>query len=157
MAIRRLAVCLLGLLAAGASASAPESVAEFYKGKQIRMIVPSGTGGGFDLYARYVARYIGKHIPGNPTVIVQNMPGAGGLTAANFLHLRAPKDGLVIGTLQGPVTYAQVGKSPNVQFDMRTFGWLGSANVTSNTCVFTRRAGITSASDLLAKTVVIGV
>ncbi len=156
MAILRTAVGLLGLLALGTTAQAQDSVADFYRGKQIRMIVPSGTGGGFDLYARYVARHIGKHIPGNPTVVVQNMPGAGGLAAANFLHTRAAKDGLVIGTLQGPVTYAQVGKSPNVSFDMRTFGWLGSANITSNTCVFTKRAGIVNANDLLTKAVVIG-
>jgi tripartite-type tricarboxylate transporter receptor subunit TctC len=150
------AILLATVLMFGASAQAQESVADFYRGKQVKMIVPSGTGGGFDLYARYVARHIGRHIPGNPSVIVQNMPGAGGLAAANFLHTRAPKDGLTIGTLQGPSTYAQVGKSPNVLFDMRTFGWLGSANVTSNTCVFTKRAGIKSANDLLTRTVVIG-
>jgi hypothetical protein len=147
---------LLGFLALGTSAQAQESVADFYRGKQIRVIVPSASGGGFDLYARYLARHLGKHVPGNPGIIVQNMPGAGGLAAANHLHTRAAKDGLTIGTLQGPSTYAQVGKSPNVQYDMRTFGWLGSANVTSNTCVFTKRAGIATANDLLAKTVVIG-
>ena len=95
-------------------------VAEFYKGKQIRIIVPSAAGGGFDLYARYLARHLSRHVPGNPSIIVQNMPGAGGLAAANHMHTRAAKDGLTIGILQGPITYAQVGKSPNVQFDMRT-------------------------------------
>jgi len=154
--MQRLMVGVLGFLALGASARAQDSVADFYRGKQIRVIVPSAAGGGFDLYARYVARHIGKHIPGNPTLIVQNMPGAGGLAAANHLHTRAERDGLVIGTLQGPSTYAQVGRSPNVQFDMRTFGWLGSANVTSNTCVFTKRAGIATANDLLTKKVIIG-
>lgn len=156
MTMRATAMAVGGLLALVVSANAQDTVADFYRGKQIRMIVPSGTGGGFDLYARYVARHIGRHIPGNPNVIVQNMPGAGGLTAANYLYTRAPKDGLTIGTLQGPSTYAQVGKSANVQFDMRGFGWLGSANVTSNTCVFTRRAGIAGANDLLTKGVVIG-
>ena len=149
-----------GLLRAGrvraGAGSNQQTVADFYKGKQIRIIAPSAAGGGFDLYARYLARHLGKHIPGNPSVIVQNMPGAGGLAASNHLHTRAAKDGLSIGILQGPLTYAQVGKSPNVQFDMRTFGWLGSANVTSNTCVFTKRAGIATANDLLTKTVVIG-
>ena len=80
-----------------------------------------------------------RHIPGNPTVIVQNMPGAGGLAAANHLYTRAEKDGLTIGIIQGPLTYAQVGKSSNVQFDMTKFGWLGSANVTSDVCVFSKR------------------
>ena len=156
MAMRQTAILLLSFLALGASAQAQDSIAEFYKGKQIRIIVPSASGGGFDLYARYIARHLGKHIPGNPGIIVQNMPGAGGLAAANHLHTRAAKDGLTIGTLQGPTTYAQVGKSPNVHFDMRTFGWLGSANITSNTCVFTKRAGIAGANDLLTKSVVIG-
>jgi tripartite-type tricarboxylate transporter receptor subunit TctC len=156
MAIRRAAGFLLGVFAIGAPAQAQDTVAEFYKGKQIRIIAASAAGGGFDLYARYLARHLGKHVPGNPGIIVQNMPGAGGLAASNHMHTRASKDGLTIGILQGPLTYAQVGKSPNVQFDMRSFGWLGSANVTSNTCVFAKRAGIATANDLVSKTVIIG-
>lgn len=156
MTLCRAVICIAGLIASITSALAQDGIADFYKGKQIRVIVPSASGGGFDLYARYVARHLGKHIPGNPTLVVQNMPGAGGLAAANHLYTRASKDGLTIGVLQGPSTYAQVGKSPNVQFDMRGFGWLGSANVTSNTCVFTKHAGINSANDLLTKTVIIG-
>ena len=107
---------LVGFLVLGAPASAQETVADFYKGKQIRVIVPSAAGGGFDLYARYLSRHLGRYIPGNPTFVVQNMPGAGGLAAANHLYTRAAKDGLTIGTLQGPSTYAQVGNSPNVQY-----------------------------------------
>jgi len=159
MTIRGTAAVLLGLVALGASAQAQEtgaSAADFYKGKQIRIIAASAAGGGFDLYARYLSRHLGKHIPGNPTIIVQNMPGAGGLAAANHMYTRASKDGLTLGALQGPVTYAQVGKSPNVQFDMRAFGWLGSANITSNTCVFAKRVGMTTANDLLTKRVIIG-
>jgi len=156
MGIRGAAVSLLGVLVLGAPAKAQVEVAEFYKGKQIRIVVASATGGGYDLYARYVARHLGKHVPGNPTVIVQNMPGAGGLAASNHVYTRAAKDGLTLGVLQGPLTYAQVGNSPNVAFDMREFGWLGSANVTSNTCVFSKRSGIETAQDLLRKPVIIG-
>jgi len=156
MTIRGAAGVLLGFFTLSATAQAQEAVADFYKGKQIRIIAPSAAGGGFDLYARYLSRHLGKHLPGNPGVIVQNMPGAGGLAASNHMHTRAAKDGLTIAILQGPLTYAQVGKSPNVQFDMRSFGWLGSANVTSNTCVFGKRAGIASADDLLSKSVIIG-
>ena len=156
MTIRGAAVSLLALFALGASAQAQDPVADFYKGKQLRIIVASATGGGYDLYARYVGRHISKHIPGNPTVIVQNMPGAGGLAASNHLHTRAGKDGLTIGVLQGSLVYAQVGNSPNATFDMRAFGWLGSANVTSNTCVFSKRAGIAGGQDLLRKGVIIG-
>jgi tripartite-type tricarboxylate transporter receptor subunit TctC len=146
---------LIGLLAFGTAAQAQDQAADFFKGKQIRIIVASGPGGGYDLYARYIARHLPRHIPGNPTVIVQNMPGAGGITSANYLYNRADKDGLTIAILQGPLTYAQLGNSHNVQFDMRRFGWLGSANFTSNTCVFSKRAGITGAQDLLTKTVTI--
>jgi tripartite-type tricarboxylate transporter receptor subunit TctC len=156
MTIRGTAAVLVALVALGAPAAAADQVADFYKGKQIRIIAASATGGGFDLYARYLARHFGKHIPGNPNVIVQNMPGAGGLLAANHVYTRASKDGLTLGALQGPVTYAQIGKSPNVQFDMRAFGWLGSANITSNTCVFGKRAGIATADDLRQKKVIIG-
>ena len=92
MTIRGTAGVLLGLFALGASAQAQESVADFYKGKQIRIIVPSAAGGGFDLYARYLARHIGRHIPGNPGIIVQNMPGAGGLAASNHMHTREGSD-----------------------------------------------------------------
>lgn len=156
MTIRGPLGLLLSVFVFGAPAQAQESVADFYKGKQIRIIAPSAAGGGFDLYARYLSRHMSRHIPGNPGLIVQNMPGAGGLAASNHMHTRASKDGLTIAILQGPLTYAQVGKSPNVQFDMRTFGWLGSANITSNTCVFSKRAGMATANDLLTKRVVIG-
>ena len=114
MTIRAVAGLLVGIFALGPSAqaqeSAQQSAADFYKGKQIRIIAASAAGGGFDLYARYLARHLGKHIPGNPGVIVQNMPGAGGLAASNHMHTRASKDGLTIGILQGPLTYAQVGR-----------------------------------------------
>ena len=119
MMIRVAAGLLVGVLLSGVLALAPsaqaqepvqQSAADFYKGKQIRIIAASAAGGGFDLYARYLARHLGKHVPGNPGVIVQNMPGAGGLAASNHMHTRAAKDGLTIGILQGPLTYAQVGR-----------------------------------------------
>ena len=156
MKVTRTAAWLLWALTLGGAAQAQESVADFYKGKQIRIIVGSSTGGGYDLYARYLARHLGKYVPGNPTVIVQNMPGAGGLSATNHLHARASRDGLTIGIVQGSLTFAQIGKSPNAQFDMRGFGWLGSANATSNICAFSKRAGVHNARDLLDKKVVIG-
>jgi tripartite-type tricarboxylate transporter receptor subunit TctC len=156
MRVRIAVAWLLVVLATTTPAHAQDTVADFYRGKQIRIIAPSAAGGGFDLYARTVARHLGKHVLGRPGIIVQNMPGAGGLAASNHMYTRAPKDGLTIAVLQGPLTYAQVGKSPNAQFDMRSFGWLGSANVTSNACVFSERAAMTTARDLLTKSVIIG-
>src|SRR5688572_4186130 len=100
MMLYRTAASLVAFLTFGGSAPAQESTADFYKGKQIRIIVPSAPGGGFDLYARYVGRHLGRHIPGNPSVVVQNMPGAGGLAATNHVHTRASRDGLTLGVLQ---------------------------------------------------------
>jgi tripartite-type tricarboxylate transporter receptor subunit TctC len=156
MLMKGIAGLVLATVALSGPTAAQESVADFYRGKQIRIIVGSDAGSGYDVYARLLARHMGEHIPGNPSIIVQNMPGAGGLSATNHLYARAPRDGLNIGAVQGSLTFAQVGKSPNAMFDMRKFGWLGSANNTSNTCVFSPRAGVANARDLLEKKVIIG-
>ncbi len=123
-------VAALGACAAVLSATAAfaqQSVADFYKGKQVQMIVGYGPGGGYDVYARQLARFLGKHIPGNPTIVVQNMPGAGSLRAANFIYNTAPKDGTQIATFSRdmPLMWLLGGNS-NVQFDARKFTWLGS-------------------------------
>src|SRR4051795_9253730 len=86
----------LSLLASGVQAQA-QSVAEFYKGKSINLAIGFSAGGGYDLYARHLARHMGKYIPGNPTIVPQNMPGAGSLRAANFIYTAAPKDGTAFG------------------------------------------------------------
>jgi tripartite-type tricarboxylate transporter receptor subunit TctC len=145
---------LAGLLQAGTAAADP--IADFYKDKTVRIVVGSAPGGGYDLYARHLSRHMGRHIPGNPTVIVQNMPGAGGLTATNFLYAKAPRDGTTFGIVQGTLIYAQAGNSANAQFDMRKFGWLGSANNTSNICVFPKRTLPKEAKELLEREIIIG-
>jgi tripartite-type tricarboxylate transporter receptor subunit TctC len=118
------AVALLGMFCARAEA---DSVADFYQGRLVQMIVGTGTGGGNDIYARVLARYLGAYIPGSPAVVVQNMPGAGGLSAANYLYSIAPKDGSVIGTFdRGVPLLAILGTSSNVRFDPQKFTWLGS-------------------------------
>src|SRR5438045_8870854 len=96
--IRRLfAACFALALGAAAPASAQEDVAAFYQGKQLRFVVGSAAGGGYDLFARIVARHFGNHIPGNPNIIVQNQPAAGGVVMTNQLFAQGPKDGTVIG------------------------------------------------------------
>jgi tripartite-type tricarboxylate transporter receptor subunit TctC len=85
-------------------------VTDFFTGKQITLIVPSGVGGGYDLYGRFLARFLGKHIPGNPTIVVKNMPAAGGIGAANHLYSIAAPDGLTMGVFQNTVTLNQLGK-----------------------------------------------
>jgi tripartite-type tricarboxylate transporter receptor subunit TctC len=102
----------------------------FYHDKQIKLIVPSTTGGGYDAYARVLSRHWGKHIPGNPQIVLQHMPGAGGLKAANYIAHVAPKDGLTVAALQNSVGYEPMmgisGGKENAQFDVLKFNWLGS-------------------------------
>jgi tripartite-type tricarboxylate transporter receptor subunit TctC len=126
---RRLSLAL-GLFAAGVvlgtSAQAQE---DFYKGKQITILVGYPTGGGYDAYARLLARHLGRFVPGNPSVIVQNMPGAGSLRAVNYLYNVAPKDGTVIATFGSSMPMrALLGGNPSVQFDARKLTWLGSSS-----------------------------
>jgi tripartite-type tricarboxylate transporter receptor subunit TctC len=121
------ALCLSG------AAFAQNSVEEFYRGKQINLIVGYGPGGGYDITARLVARYLGRYIPGNPTVVVQNMPGAGSMRAANSLYVNEPKDGTAIALIARdmPLT-GLLGENPNVHFDVRKFAWLGSSSSYAN-------------------------
>lgn len=114
---------LAGLAALPASAQDLTSV---YKGQQIKLIISSPPGGGYDAYARLIARHMGNHLPGNPSIIAQNMPGAGGVKAANFLYTVAPKDGLTIGTLQNTVPFEPLYENKQATFDTAKFNWLGS-------------------------------
>lgn len=142
----------------GKAATEPsqQSLADFYGGNQLNLLVGSAPGGGYDLYARHVARHFARHLPGSPNIVVQNMPGAGGLVLANHLATRAPRDGTVFGHIHGPLTIRQIAGAKNVRYDMREFGWLGSANNSSNVCVFSPRVKAASAKDLLAREIIVG-
>jgi tripartite-type tricarboxylate transporter receptor subunit TctC len=109
--------------------SRADTVADFYRGKTVNLVVGYGPGGGYDLCARLVARHIGRYILGNPAVVVQNMPGAGSLRAANFLYAIAPNDGATIGVFARDMPLlAVLGTMPGVRFDPRKFVWLGSSS-----------------------------
>src|SRR6476620_1978948 len=147
------AVCST-LLAAPAAAQTAD---KFYEGKTIRIIVALGTGGDYDNYARIAGRYLGKYIPGNPTIIVQNMPGDGGLLAANHLANVAPKDGTVLGALHANTTLAQVTGAPNVEYDVRKFAWIGRTSSGGLNVHHTfAKSGVASFDDLLKREVVVG-
>ena len=106
-----------------------DAVADFYRGKQIDLIVGSGPSGGYDTYARLLARHFGDVIPGNPKVVVQNMPGAGSLRAVNYLYNAAPRDGTVIGMFSRNMPLiGLLGANSNVQFKPRKLTWLGSSS-----------------------------
>jgi len=129
-AVRAAAIAVTALcLAAGAFGARAQSVGEFYKGRQLSLIVFTGAGSTYDIYSRVLARHLGDHIAGKPTVIVQNMPGAGGLKVEEYLYRIAPKDGSVIGTVgRGLPFEPMLGQKNEINIDPLKFTWLGSMN-----------------------------
>jgi tripartite-type tricarboxylate transporter receptor subunit TctC len=128
-----LATALLLAVVAAGSVRAQGAVEAFYKGRQINLIVGYGPGGGYDLTARLLARHLGRFIPGNPSIVVQNMVGAGSLRAANFLYGAAPKDGTTFGVFGSDIPMiGLMGTNSGVQFDARRFTWLGSSSSFGN-------------------------
>lgn len=125
------------------------AAAGFYSRKTVSIIVGSGVGGGFDTTARLVAGHIGRHIPGTPTVIVVNMPGGGGLVAANHLFNAAPKDGTVMGLFHEAQVMNQLTHGEGVQFDLLKFNWLGSSYDDPNVCIVRSDASVTTFQDLI--------
>ena len=125
------AACLAAPLAG--TARAQNAVADFYRGKQITLLVGYGPGGGYDITARLVARYLGKYIPGHPDIVVQNMPGAGSMRAANYTYVNAPKDGTTFALIaRDTPLLGLLGVDPNVKFDVHKFGWVGSSSSYAN-------------------------
>jgi tripartite-type tricarboxylate transporter receptor subunit TctC len=154
--------CLAGLLLTAAlplgimgSASA-DDVADFYRGKRIILVVGYGTGGGYDLYARMLGRFLGDHIPGKPTIIPQNMPGAGSRGAANWLYNVAPKDGSVIATLSQTTPTDQALGQAGVQFDVRKFNWIGNMVVVNNLLYVAAARGVATMEQAKMKPLAIG-
>ena len=130
--LARMTMASLALLAAMQAPARADAVADFYKGKQVSLLVGYGTGGGYDVYARLVARHLGRYIPGNPAIVVQNMPGAGSLRAVNHLYNAAPKDGTVIGSFSRDMPLLGILGSVNVRFDPARLTWLGSSSSYGN-------------------------
>ncbi len=122
---------------------------EFYKGKTIRFIVGAPAGGGYDTYVRAIARHLGKHIPGSPSMVVENMDGAGSLIAANYLYNKAERDGLAIGVwISGQIIRQALGdRSP--RFDGRKFGWVGAPSKGSPTCAIMGFTGFKNWNDVI--------
>jgi tripartite-type tricarboxylate transporter receptor subunit TctC len=135
---------LIGAALVGADAAEAQSGAAPYAGKQIRMVVASGAGGGYDAYARVLARHIGRHIAGNPSIISQNMPGAAGLTATNWAYSVAPKDGSVIVATYNALIPEPLYNNPAARFDMLKFGIVGSIGKQQNVCGVWHTSSITS-------------
>jgi len=140
-----------------ASAASAQSPADFYKGKTVELYIGYSVGGGYDLYGRTVARHIGKHIPGNPTVLTKNMEGGGSLRLANWLFRVAPKDGTVFGTIGRGTGFDPILGQKGAQFDGPKFTWIGSANNEVSVCVsWNGTSSVTKFDDLLTKEMTVG-
>lgn len=147
---------LLPLLIVWASPSGAQSVADFYKNATIDIVVGSAVGGGYDAYARFLARHITRYIPGSPNVIVKNMPGAAGTIAGNFVYNQAAKDGTVITHLQNTLTTDQISGTPNLKLDMRNFAWIGSMNTLASICVLSGQVPFAGAKDFMQREYIVG-
>src|SRR5271166_2550129 len=131
-------------------------VEEFYKGKTISLIIGYGVGGGYDLYGRLLARHMGKYIPGRPSIVPQNLTGAGSLRAANFIYSAAAKDGTVLGTFGRTMVTTPLLAPANAQFEATKFTWLGSITNEVSTCVTWHTSPVKEWSDSLEKPITMG-
>src|SRR5499426_4268363 len=155
----RLAPCLLAFAFAigPLSTQHANAQADFYKGKAVDLMIGYSVGGGYDVYARLIARHLGKHIPGNPIVTPKNMDGAGSLRLANWLYNVASKEGLVVGTIGRGTGFDPLLGSKTAQFDGTKFNWIGSANDEVSVCVvWNGRSKITRFEDLLTNELTVG-
>jgi tripartite-type tricarboxylate transporter receptor subunit TctC len=151
------ALLLAALLAATTPPVAADPVADFYAGKQIRFIIRSGVGGGYDQYARLLGRHIGKHIPGNPTVLPVNMPGGGGIRAANYVAKIAPQDGTILTIVsQGLPVDQALGLNPSFQADLRDFHWVGNMSSSNQVLVTWHTSPTKTLADLMKRETTIG-
>ena len=153
--MRKVLIPLLALAAVSAQPAGAQTVEEFYRGKSISMLIGFSVGGGYDLYGRHLARHMGKHIPGKPTIIPQNMAGAGSLRAANFLYSASPKDGTHIGTFARTTGINPLLES-GATFDGTKFTWLGSVTDDVSTCITWHTSAVKTWKDFLEKPVTLG-
>jgi tripartite-type tricarboxylate transporter receptor subunit TctC len=148
MTWKAIPIAALAALLASAGARA-ESVEDFYRGKTVTLVIGYSVGGGYDLYGRLLARHLGKHIPGQPTIVAQNREGAGSLRAAIYLYNAAPKDGTVIGTFSRSMSVAPLlNEAP---FDSSKFTWLGSISTDVNVCTTWNTSPVKTWKDMLSK------
>jgi len=153
---RVLLLALLGSLVLGFGDHARAQSIDF-KGKTVTVYIAFGTGGGYDQYGRLFARHVGRHIPGNPTVIPANMPGANGIVAANYLYNTAPKDGTALGFLYQTIAQDQVLLQSNVQYDATKFNWIGRITATAEMLYTWHRVPVRRIEDLASRETVLGI
>ncbi len=152
-------LCLIAILVAGDASSQPaadETVADFYRGKSLNIVVGHEAGTGYDFFGRTLARHITRHLPGNPSAVPQNMPGAGGLRAANWLYNVAAKDGTVVSVLAPETALKPIFGDAAASYEPAKFTWIGNMDESIATCTVTARSGITAIEQLFARETVFG-
>ncbi len=147
--ISRITGYLFGAFTSLAATLTPCAAEPFYQGKNISMVIGYNPGGGYDIYARIVGAAFARHIPGKPTIVPRNMPGAGSVVAANFLYTAAPKDGLTIGVIGQQLSLDQALGETSVRFDMRKFNWLGRAAMNVEVSLVWHTAPVQTLADAL--------
>ena len=157
MHLSRLTGRVLAVAALAASASAQaQSVADFYKGKTIEVLISSSAGGGYDAYTRMLARHMGRHIPGNPVLVPKNMAGGGGIRATNFLYNAASRDGLVFAVINRGVPFEPLLGNKAAQFDATRLQWIGSTNDEVSICAAWHTTGVEHYQQVLERELVVG-
>jgi tripartite-type tricarboxylate transporter receptor subunit TctC len=151
----RFAASILVAMAFGASAHA-QAPSEFYRGKQIKLVVGTAAGQDYDLWARLIGRHVTRHIPGNPSLIVENMPGAGHIVATNHLFNVAARDGTVLGMVSRNMTDAAIMGLANVRYDPSRFNWLGSPEINHRVMFVSTNSGFETVADLFARELIVG-
>jgi tripartite-type tricarboxylate transporter receptor subunit TctC len=146
-----------GVVAMGTTASmAADSVADFYKGKRVQILIGSGAGGGYDTYARTVARHIGRYIPGKPSILAKNMDGAGSIVVTNYISNVAPKDGSIIGALQREIALVQLLGQKGPKYKAQELNWLGSLSAEPGVCAIRTATGIKNFGEVFERQFLIG-
>jgi hypothetical protein len=151
--------CAAALIIAAAGpqlALAQQDPAEFYAGKQVKMICSSDVGGGYDVYSRLFARHLGKHLPGRPIVLPINMPGAAGVTAAGYFANSAARNGTELLMVVQTLPMVQVTQAGKARFDLGAFNWIGNMDESANVFVASRSSGVRSIDDVMTRELVVG-
>jgi tripartite-type tricarboxylate transporter receptor subunit TctC len=152
---RRILTLVAALMLAGFAQPA-RGQSGYYAGKQVKMIIGLGAGGGYDLWARTIARHIGRHLPGNPTVVSQNMDGAGSFRAASYMYSQAPRDGTVMALIARDASLGPITGNPGAQFDPTKFSWLGTTTTETNICMSYKTASVKTVHDLMRTDLMVG-
>ena len=144
------------LAASSAAMARADTVEDFYRGKAMTMVISTGVGGGYDVGGRVVARHFPKHIPGNPTMVPRNMPGAGHVRATNFMAVQAPRDGTHVATVGNPIALHQILDGTGIHFDIAKLNWLGSSESSNGAVYVWANTGVKTIDDARKQEVLLG-